>query len=801
MSYISINALKGGMDRRHKRISAEPGTLWTLTNGHLTRGGEVERSKKFVAKYTLPAGTFSMATIGGALYVFGSVANPGVPSGVTYERLQHPDGSTTMTTLLDWQPFDGKIYAVAKFADGKVFHYYDGVIVSDWVAGVVRVDQITLANVATSLAALIEADDDYTASAVGNVVTITGSDTADFTLELLAENGGTVDDQTLVLASGQQAVAKLDEVLATASFQVVFGKSNPGTNKITAVKVNGVTITGGAVDYGASESLTAAAVAASINAATTTPDYTAVASGGVVTISAAVGSGSSPNAFALEIDVAGEVIVTKGGFSVTGGTNSAGVNRVTSVAVNGIEILSTAVDWATSNSATATAIAAQINSFSSTPEYIATANGQNVFICPIVVSDTSPANLTIVITKGGNVSIENAVNITTTAIRMDGGVAASPGQPRIVTVTLGGTFDPGDLFSIKLTKNGTTKTFGADGNPRPPGEVLLTYKSKMHAAKDSAVNFSAVDNATVWNRDNVTDVGAGFINAASQGAGGQVVTALNTYQGLLAIFARNTIQLWNVDPDPKLNAFIQSLENTGTRARHSALAFGNTDVFYLADSGIRSIKARDASNAAYANDIGTAVDPYVRDYLDTLTDDQITAAFAIMEPGDDRYWLAIGGRIFVFSFFPSSKISAWSVYEPGIEISDFVRIDQRLYARAGNVIYLYGGDDGKTYPGTNETPVTVELPFYSAGMDATMKQWAAFDLACTNQWLIKAITDPNNETAEQTIGTFNKITYRKGSNSFWDKSTHVALKLTCDRAGPASIDKMAVHYLETWDAR
>lgn len=801
MSYISINALKGGMDRRHKRISADPGTLWTLTNGHLTRGGEVERSKKFVSKYTLPAGTFSMSTVGGLLYVFGHMADPGVPAGVTYQRLQHPDGATAMAALLDWQPFDGKIYAVARYADGKVFHFYDGTIVSDWVAGIVRADQTTLANVAASLAGLIEADTDYSATSVGNVVTITGADTVDFTIATIADNGGSVADQTLTMNTAQQSVAKLDEVLATASFQVVFGKSNPGTNKITAVKVNGVTITAGSVDYGASESLTAAAIAASINSATSVPDYTAVASGGVVTISAAVGSGSSPNAFAVEIDVAGEVIVTKGGFSVTGGTNNAGVNRVTSVTVNGIEILNVAVDWATSNSATAAAIAAQINSYTSTPEYVASANGQNVFICPTVVSDTSPANLTIVITKGGDVSIENAINITTTAIRMDGGVAASAGQPKIATVTFGGTFDPGDLFSIKLTKSGTTKTFGADGNPRPPGEVLLTYKSKMHAAKDSAVNFSAVDNAKVWNRDNVTDVGAGFINAASQGAGGQVVTALNTYQGLLAIFSRLNIQLWSVDPDPKLNAFIQSLDNTGTRARRSALAFGNTDVFYLADSGIRSIKARDASNAAYANDIGTAIDPYVTAYLKTLTDDQIIAACAIMEPGDDRYWLAVGGRIFVFSFFPNSKISAWSTYEPGINISDFVRVNDSLYARAGDVIYLYGGDTGDTYPLAGETPVTVELPFYSAGMDATMKQWAAFDLACTNMWLVKAITDPNAETVEQTIGTVNKITYREGSDSFWDKSTHVALKLTCDRAGPASIDKMAIHYLEVFDAR
>lgn len=801
MSYLSINALKGGMDRRHKRISAEPGTLWTLTNGHLTRGGEIERAKKFVSKYTLPDGTFSMAGINGALYVFGSATDPGVPAGVTYQRLQHPDGSTAMTKVMDWQPFDGKIYAVAQFADGKVYHFYDGEIVQDWIAGEVRTDQATLANVAAALAALIEADDDYTATSVGNVITITGADTADFTVDLLAEDGGTVDDQTIVTAVSQQNVPATAEVLATGGFTVVYGKVSAGVNKINSVKVNGVTITGGAVDYATSEALTAAAIAASINSATTSPDYTATADGADVIISAIAGSGSSPNAFAVEANVAGEVILTNGGFSVTGGTSNPGTNRVTSVKVNGIEILNTAVDWATSNSATATAIAAQINSYSSSPDYVASANGQDVYICPIQVRDTTPKNLTIVITKGGDVSIENAININTTAFRMDGGVGVSVGQSKIVTVTLGGTFDPGDLFTIKLTKNGTTKVFGADGNPRPPGEVLLTFKSKMHAAKESAVNFSAVNNATVWNRDNTVDVGAGFINAASQTSGSQIVTALDTYQGLLAIFARNTIQLWQIDADPAVNTPVQLLKNTGTRARRSVLGFGETDVFYLADSGIRSLKARDASNAAYANDIGTAMDTYVLAYLKTLTDDQITAACSIMEPGDDRYWLAVGNRIFVFSFFPNSKISAWSSYEPGISITDMVRLDLELYVRAGNTIYLYGGDDGETYPAADETPVTVELPFYSAGMDATMKKWVGFDCAMTNTWLVTAITDPNREDVEHTVGSFNRITYRKGQNTVFDASTHFALKLTCDRAGAASIDKMAIHYFETYDAR
>src|SRR3546814_3503196 len=69
-----------------------------------------------------------------------------------------------------------------------------------------------------------------------------------------------------------------------------------------------------------------------------------------------------------------EVLAT-GSIDVTGGTASIGVNTVASITVDGVDILGSAVDWTGSNSATATAVAAQINSNTSSPEYSATASG------------------------------------------------------------------------------------------------------------------------------------------------------------------------------------------------------------------------------------------------------------------------------------------------------------------------------------------------------------------------------------------------------------------------------------------
>ena len=127
MSYISIENFKFGMDRRRKRVAGVPGTLWLGENVHISRGGDIERAKKFVSTFNLVGkSTFGLGTVRGQLYVFGSVTTPaGLPLGLQYQRLQSPAASA-MTQVLDVRTFDGKLYAIARYADGNVFHFYDG---------------------------------------------------------------------------------------------------------------------------------------------------------------------------------------------------------------------------------------------------------------------------------------------------------------------------------------------------------------------------------------------------------------------------------------------------------------------------------------------------------------------------------------------------------------------------------------------------------------------------------------------------------------------------------------------------
>lgn len=120
-----------------------------------------------------------------------------------------------------------------------------------------------------------------------------------------------------------------------------------------------------------------------------------------------------------------EVLAT-GSFTVTGGTASAGVNKVSAVLVNGVDILGAAVDWVTSHTATAAALAAQINTFASSPNYIASSAGAIVNIVAITGSGATPNAFVVSPTVAGDVTVGSVVN-------MAGGVtAASSGVPQIV---------------------------------------------------------------------------------------------------------------------------------------------------------------------------------------------------------------------------------------------------------------------------------------------------------------------------------------------------------------------------------
>ncbi len=104
------------------------------------------------------------------------------------------------------------------------------------------------------------------------------------------------------------------------SFRVTDGTYDAGTNQITDIQVNSVSVidTGAPIDWRDSDEATAGAIAAAINDYTSSPDYTAETSGAKVIIKA-VDAGTSPNGFGIALTLTGDVTVTPPSSSMSGG--------------------------------------------------------------------------------------------------------------------------------------------------------------------------------------------------------------------------------------------------------------------------------------------------------------------------------------------------------------------------------------------------------------------------------------------------------------------------------------------------
>jgi hypothetical protein len=684
VAYVAIADFKYGMDRRRPRIAGVAGTLYTLKNAHISRGGDIERAKKFVQVYALPGGTHGLARVRSQLYVFGSAdLAASMPQGVLYQRLIY--AGDTMTRVLEVRTFSGKLYVVAQYTSGLIAHFYDGVRIADW--DTIGSSNSTFATLTEFMAVTLNSSPVVTASSSGTTVTTRARvPGVAYTVSVANINGGSVADQTLTNTLVQANVAPVPETRATGSVTITGGSFNPATNYIAQVSVATANLLAAPLHWRTSASATATALAVAIGNRTSIHGYTAAAFGDVVIITAVVGLGAAANGRVVAVTNAGDVTTSKTDFA-------GGVTKVNAVA--------------------------QINVF-----------------------------------------------------------------------TFGGTYESFDYYTITI--NGVV--YPVRGVESGVGTSAFTYKQRMWSVAGTLFMGSKLNTPNNWT-DTAPATGFVQIDASNESEGSERLVCVGQYSNFAVVFGRSQIRLYTIDTDAQNISFYQSLDNTGTFAGRSVLSFGNNDVFYLDPSGIRSIRARDVLNAAYVNDVGTAIDPFVHQHLRELAIDTITRAVSVVEPIDGRYWLGIDNRIYVLSYFPSSKVTAWSYYEVPFKVEDFVRDSARLYVRGDDdKIYLYGGEAGEEYPADNEQVVQVELPFLSADSPATQKMIFGADVAITNEWLLQIHPDPNNESVTQTIGRLTRNSFHEPHIPMTARTSHFALTLQCSHAGFASLSGILVHF-------
>lgn len=341
---IVLANFKYGLDSRREPLALQPGTLLDLVDGHINQGGEVEKRKAFVNLTLTPLGqtdgatTFGLDENGTDLITFGSDNAPSFPvllgngRTVRYQRLQHPavlEGVSydptkhAMTQLVYSENFEGTVFAAAKFADGRTFAYYGGVLVTQSRNGLVLSGLTSVASLSTELATqfgtlpqwLSTANKDE-AGATYNGSTIVKSPIGIYFTPITSETSSTgLFGAGQIDVDGTPTAGKS----AFASFTVTNGTVGVDTFTITAPKTQGGTGTAtlvNALACAATATATATAIAAAINAITFVTGYSALTNGSTnVYVYAPAAWGASANGFTLTIVTTGTANWGAGGAS------------------------------------------------------------------------------------------------------------------------------------------------------------------------------------------------------------------------------------------------------------------------------------------------------------------------------------------------------------------------------------------------------------------------------------------------------------------------------------------------------
>ena len=439
------------------------------------------------------------------------------------------------------------------------------------------------------------------------------------------------------------------------------------------------------------------------------------------------------------------------------------------------------VDWFSSNNATANAIAVEINNSTSTHGYSASAASAVITIQAAPGTGATPNGYVVATDEQGDVTVIDA--------DMADGVTYVAPVAQVAKLTIGGTYAATDVYTATLN----SVDYKATGRASAHGLSAFVYKGRVYSTARSLIRYCKLNDPTDWT-DATTSTGAGFINVSNDSQGDLRLVGMAVYQTKVAVFARKSIKIYSFSADAADNVFEQAIDNAGAVALRAIIPYFNTDILYLDQPGIRSVRVRDVDANPYVDTPGDQLDPFIQEWISSVTEEAAQRAVGIIEPLDGRYLLAIDERIFVLSTFPKSKIEAWTYYEPGFIVTDFVRIDTKLYARDEDTIYLYGGISGSEYPDDNTQDIEVSLPFVSPKNPAEFKEWQGFDSACVGTWRVQALVDPNDESKLIEIGRVVNTTYNHGGIGAVGESTLFALKLTCDTGGATSISSLEVHY-------
>lgn len=319
-------------------------------------------------------------------------------------------------------------------------------------------------------------------------------------------------------------------------------------------------------------------------------------------------------------------------------------------------------------------------------------------------------------------------------------VAAHESSFAVTGASAGEMFN-GYLYAAVQYADGSTRHHYYDGaSPTrvtdtncPHDPSVVRAGSKLFSTKNDVVRFCATNAARDW----TTASNAGFLPVGLQSAGDTTPTALGQFETYLAAFFEDAMQTWVIGADPSAHALYKSV-NIGTEYRR---AHGNmaNDVFFLTQSGFRSLST--------ANSVGTIQDLDVGSPIDTLLKTEMTEAISpltVFWRGGGMMMCFIGDRAYVYSVSRAAKVSAWSIWRFQFNIEAVAEVNGVLYLRSGDLLYALS-EDVYTDNGI-QIEVNIELPYMDCKRPGVIKQFYGCDAVITGTAQLAHRYDPSQPT-------------------------------------------------------
>lgn len=280
----------------------------------------------------------------------------------------------------------------------------------------------------------------------------------------------------------------------------------------------------------------------------------------------------------------------------------------------------------------------------------------------------------------------------------------------------------------------TCRTFAVTDVNCPNTKQVSKIASKMWAVgtNGDTVRFTKTNDPRDWTTIN----NAGFLPVGLQQSGANQASALGFYTNRLVVFFADAAQIWSVDPDPALHAFLQSVD-VGTVYPYSHANMSG-DVFFLSPSGVRTITRQDVTTNLIDADVGSPIDTeLLKGNFISLTNPR-----AQYYRGGGQFWLYSGSKVMVFTFSRTTGVSAWSLYEYPFTIDEMDELNAELYMRSGNNVYRVD-KAVKTDAGTL-FQVDIELAYLDFKSPGMLKHIHGMDAVVTGSCAISHRYDARN---------------------------------------------------------